>query len=150
MRELRNSSVDDAKKVLLRVFFGGAPADDNPLLWGLANDVAMLRNTIMADPEYSYLGEKFGERPRPDITMFAYAAFDNEDELLPKLMSVITARVPDVRYSALSFDGCVATLRGLTHELQNTLEGALADFFTETNVKAVIKPRPLQASNVET
>ncbi len=142
--------MDDAKKVLLRVFFGGEPADDNPLLGGLANDVAVLRSTTMADPEYSYLGGKFGERPHPDITRFAFAAFAKEDELLSKLMSVISARVPDVNYSALSFDVCVVTLRGLAHELQNTLEGAVADFFTETSVKAVIKPWPLQASNVET
>ncbi len=57
--------VDEAKKEILRVFFGGFPKEGNPLLWGLASDVLRLRDELLSHAQCEYLADQFADRDHP-------------------------------------------------------------------------------------
>ena len=129
-------TVDEAKRLILKVFFGGAPPDENPMLWGLIRDVSTVRDAVLAE----YLTTVFTSRPRPTITRFAYALFAEEDALLRKLIHKITETMPTAHISALIFDGCVVTFPSSEPTTEGDLDAVLESFAIDFAVTPTIKP----------
>lgn len=138
---------DEAKHMILRVFFGGRPKDGNPMLWGLVNDMSILRETVLQAEEHAHLQGMFTARPRPDITRFAYAIFAAEDGFMEDLRKRVEVRFPYVNISALMFDGFVLHTSRPTATFEDELLHILMSFSNECGVMAVVKPwaTPMEA-----
>ena len=128
--------------MLLRAFFGGKPADDNPLLWALVNDVTVLREAVLSSGCYSDIMQLFTTRPRPEHTRFAYALFAKEDQLLCSLMERVATTLPDSRAVALMYDGFILATPSPSDTTTSDLTHALNDFAQDHGITPVIKPWP--------
>jgi hypothetical protein len=136
---------DDAKKMILRTFFGGKPADGNPWLWGLLSDVIRIREKVLADAKFAYLGGMFCDRPNPLMSRFAYAVFSEEDALLEGLLERLFFTFQDaVVVSALMFDGLILACPN-KEDMREDLVVCLSEFSQTAGIKAVIKQFALVA-----
>jgi hypothetical protein len=90
--ECLDSTEDDAKKAIMRIFFLGTPKQELPPLWWLAADVAVAKDMVLAQPQFQHLHALFAERPHPVASRLFYALSPTEDNLLHEMESVCTAR----------------------------------------------------------
>lgn len=137
---------EEAKNKIVAVFFGQMPRDDNPMLWGLAQDVATLRSCVLSSPEYAHLNGCFNQRARPILSRWAYAVFAVEDELLSKLMGHLHRELPNSHPSTLLFDGFVLVSREPVADFTERLESAMQTFGRSEKIQARVKPWPVASA----
>ena len=75
-------SLDEAKKLIISIFFGKAPRSDIPYLWKLKDEVELITDRVLQKDEYKELNKCFNDRPNPKYSRFAHVIAEIEDKMI--------------------------------------------------------------------
>ena len=137
--------VQDVKKLLLKLFFGGTPFDENPFLWGVCQEVRRVAAALVEMDKYMFVNREYHDRPNPLASRLARILFERENETLARLIASLKEKMGAVvDIIAYMFDGVIVMLQPRDETTVATLNDCLVDFSAKDIVKVIVKPWPTQ------
>ena len=104
--------IQEAKKELIRIFYGGNPRLNIPWLRKLGHEVQAAANLILQDHRYAHLSELYTDRKHPEFSRLCSLLSFDEAELLDSIRMH-----PNVTMQVALFDGGIVSTSSLSDDI---------------------------------
>ena len=102
--------MNDAKRKLIRLFFGGRPDRDLPCLWKLEDEIKETIEAIIRLDRFNKYNEILSNRSNPKFSRFAYLMAELENEILTKILDKVELQTGS-KPICLIYDGAIIESR---------------------------------------